>query len=194
MADELQKTSNESEYGATVIIRHKILDGQQTVYESWLEEIGAKCQSQPGHLDTQIIRPIAGCTSAYAVILRFSTKDYADAWMQSQARAQLIRKARPMLQTEDDYSVHSGIEFLFAAAAPSQPDMPTRWKQFLVTWSAIYPLVLLVPMAFDPLLRAMGLHDNRYVATLVVTGAVVALMVYLVMPKYTKMVQNWLFR
>jgi hypothetical protein len=71
--------------------------------------------------------------------------------------------------------------------------VPARWRQYVVTWSAIYPLVLGVPLVVTPVLQLLGLPDNHYLTTLVVTGAVVFLMVYVVMPRYTKLIRRWLF-
>jgi len=35
--------------------------------------------------------------------------------------------------------------------------------------------------------------DDHYLTTLVVTGTVVLLMVYVVMPRYTKLIRRWVF-
>ena len=69
-----------------------------------------------------------------------------------------------------------------------------RWKQFLVTWSAIFPLVLVTPFLVRPGLDVLGIADNHLLTTLVVTGIVVFLMVYWVMPHYTGLIKRWLFR
>jgi len=71
--------------------------------------------------------------------------------------------------------------------------VPIRWKQALVTWSAIYPLVLILPFLLLPL-HQLGLPDNHYLDTLIITGIAVLLMVYVVMPRYTKLIHAWLFR
>ncbi len=71
--------------------------------------------------------------------------------------------------------------------------VPVRWKQFLLTWSAIFPLALGVPFAVVPVLRWAGIPASLPLTTLVVTAAVVFLMVYVVMPRYTRLVQRWLF-
>jgi len=75
----------------------------------------------------------------------------------------------------------------------SKTRTPVRWKQFLVTWSAIYPLVLGVPLLVAPLLHRLGAPGSRLLTTLVATGIDVFLMVYLVMPRYTKLLHRWLF-
>jgi uncharacterized protein len=179
--------------GATVVITHRVRDGQHAAYEQWLNEIGPKCRASAGHLDWHIIRPIAGLTATYTVVIRFDTREHLEMWMGSQERRRLIDQARPLLATDDDFLVRSGLDFWFTPEG-AKAKLPTRWKQFLVTWSAIYPLVLGIPLIVVPILRSLGIAQNRYLDTLVVTGSVVSLMVYLIMPRYTKVLQRWLFR
>ncbi len=113
--------------------------------------------------------------------------------MDSPTRARLIEKVRPLLVTGDDFFVRSGLDFWFTPAG-AKAQVPVRWKQYLVTWSAIYPLVLGVSFVITPVLQYFGVPDNRFVTTLAVTGIVVYLMVYIVMPRYTKLIHRWLFR
>jgi antibiotic biosynthesis monooxygenase (ABM) superfamily enzyme len=48
-------------------------------------------------------------------------------------------------------------------------------------------------LALVPLLHGIGLPQNRYIDGLWASGITVALMVYLVMPRYTKLLRHWLF-
>lgn len=112
--------------------------------------------------------------------------------MESPARARLIEKVRPLFVTGDDFFVSSGLDFWFTPGG-AKAMVPVRWKQYLVTWSAIYPLVLGVPLVVGPLLSSLGAPDNQLLTTLIVTGTVVFLMVYVVMPRYTKLIKRWLF-
>jgi antibiotic biosynthesis monooxygenase (ABM) superfamily enzyme len=112
--------------------------------------------------------------------------------MESPVRARLIEKARPLLVTGDDFFISSGLDFWFTPGG-AKAQVPVRWKQYLVTWSAICPLVFGVPLVVAPVLRQLGVPNNHFLTTLVNTGIVVFLMVYLVMPRYTKLVQRWLF-
>jgi len=178
--------------GATVVITHRVRDGAQAGYDQWLNEIGPLCRVAPGHLDWQIIRPVAGLTTSYTVIVRFDTPDHLRQWMNSAERRQLIDKARPLLADEDDYTIHSGLDFLFTPKGAATK-VPVRWKQFLVTWSAIFPLSLAVPLVLIPVTRAAGVPSNRWLNGLLISGAIVALMVYIVMPHYTRLVRRWLF-
>lgn len=180
--------------GASVVITHHVSPALQAEYETWLQEIGPVCRSSEGLLDWHIIRPIAGYTDTYSVMIRYETERHLTQWLDSPQRQALIAKAAHSLAGQEEYRVSSGLDFLFMQpnVAPAKP--PVRWKQFLVTWSAIFPLVSVVPWLFVPLLDEAGLPPNRIVHTFFVTAVVVALMVYVVMPRYVKLVQHWLHR
>ena len=174
------------------MITHRVRDGQQEGYDDWLNEIGPLCRSYPGHLDLQIIRPIPGLTATYTVIIRFDTREHLQGWMSSQDRKRLIEQVRPLLAQDDDFFIRSGLDFWFTPEG-ARAKVPVRWKQFLVTWSAIFPLVLVIPMVVAWGLRQLGVPHNHYLDLLLSTGSVVGVMVYLVMPHYTKLIQRWLF-
>ncbi|RYD96773.1 MAG: antibiotic biosynthesis monooxygenase [Sphingobacteriales bacterium] len=179
--------------GATVVITHHILEGKQQAYEAWLDEIGPVCRKAAGNIDWQIIRPIPALTFAYTVIIRFDTIDNLKKWMFSGERERLIAQAVPLLAKGDRYDIRSGLDFLFQSG--EQPaKVPVRWKQYLATWSAIYPLSLIVPLLVAPLLRKLGVPQVRYIDALFVSGTVVFLMVYVVMPRYTRLLKRWLYR
>jgi hypothetical protein len=186
-------TSNDSVgQGATVVITHRVRAGKHAAYEAWLAEIAPLCKASPGHLDWHIVRPIPGLTETYTVIIRFDTAANLQQWMESPTRIRLIEKARPLFVTGDDFFVSSGLDFWFTPGG-AKAKVPVRWKQYLVTWSAIYPLVLAVPLVVTPILQRIGAPDNHLLTTLAVTGAIVYLMVYVVMPRYTKLIKGWLF-
>ena len=178
--------------GASVVINHQILEGKQQEYEAWLNEIGPLCRNYEGHIDWQIICPVPNVTFTYTVILRFDSIENLKNWMHSQDRKNLINKVRPLLAKGDDYQINSGLDFLFAPKEETGK-APVKWKQFLVTWSAIFPLVLFTPLAVLPLLGLFHISGNRYVDTLFVTGIIVFLMVYVIMPHYTKIIRKWLY-
>lgn len=191
MTNEAVSTGT-TEQGATVVINHRVRDGQLSVYNDWLNEIGPLSRNAPGSLDWQVIRPIAGLTATYTVVIRFDTAEHLRAWMESPVRKQLIEKVRPLLVKDDDFFIRSGLDFWFAPDG-AKAKLPVRWKQFLLTWLVIYPLVLGMPHVVAPLMALLSLPSNVYLATLIVTGAVVFLMVYVVMPRVTKLCQRWLF-
>lgn len=181
------------EEGATAVITHRVRDDKHIEYENWMGEIGPLCMAAPGNLDLHIVRPVPGLTDTFTIIIRFDTNAHLQQWLESPTRRRMIEKARPMLVAGDDFYVSSGLDFWFAAKQ-AHAKIPIKWKQLLVTWSAIYPLVMFVPPLVVPSLRAVGLPEHRFIDTAIVTGIVVTLMVYIVMPRYTRLIQRWLYK
>ena len=179
--------------GASVVISHQIKEGKQTEYENWLNEIGPLCKNAIGHLDWQIIRPIPTLTSTYTIIIRFDTISHLREWMSSVERIRLIEKIQPIFEAGDNYNINSGLDFLFSPLE-SKTKTPKRWKQYLITWSAIYPLSLVIPLVLLPLLRTCGIPPYRLTDAIFISGTIVLLMVYLVMPYYTKLIKKWLYK
>lgn len=178
--------------GATVVITHRVQEGKEGDYDRWLDEIVPLCKASVGHLDLQIVRPISGLTTTCTVIIRFDAEDHLRQWMQSVDRQRLIERAQPLFAVNEDYTIQSGLDFLFTPPG-SGAKAPVRWKQFLITWSVIYPLVLGVPLVVLPVLHALGLPNNKFLSALFVTATIVFLVVYVIMPRYTKLVRRWLF-
>jgi len=192
MTDSTRPTPLSADDGATAVITHRIRAGMDGQYEAWLNQIATATRVAEGVLDWQVVRPIADLTNAYTVILRFSSHARLQHWMDSPERASYIERARPFLAADDAFFIRSGLDFWFVPQG-AQAKLPVRWKQFLLTWSAIFPLSLLSSQLMLPLLHQIGLPRARLLDTLLGSGLVVALMVYLVMPRYTRLVQRWLF-
>jgi antibiotic biosynthesis monooxygenase (ABM) superfamily enzyme len=179
--------------GASVVITHHILDGKQSQYEKWLDEIVPVTKHSEGFIDLQIIRPIPDLTFVYTVIIRFDTINHLKIWMESENRKQLIEKASPLFRKNDHYQIRSGLDFLFTAENEGNK-VPVRWKQFLATWSAIYPLSVLIPLLTIPVLRYLHIPVNHYSDGLINSGIIVFLMVFAVMPNYTRLIKKWLYK
>lgn len=183
---------DDSQYGATVVISHRVKDGKQAEYDAWLDEIGPVCKSYPGYLDIQVIRPVPGLTGTSTVVIRFDNHEHLKNWIESDDRNRLIAKIRPIFAEDDEFHIRSGLDFWFTPDGASVP-AAARWKQWFITWSALYPTSLIGTWLFKPVLIKLGIVDH-YTEIFVMQGIVVAAMVYLVMPRYTRFVSRWLFK
>ena len=177
----------------TFVVSHRVKTGAEPQYEDWLREIIPLCQSYAGHLGTHVIRPHDDASNTFTVIIRFDHYRNLDTWVRSDDRARMIAKVDPILEEGDKITVKSGMDFWFTPEAV-QAKIPTRWKQFLITWSAIYPLAILIPIVWKPFFQATALNQQPLIRSLFVTASIVFLMVYVVMPRYTRAVHKWLFR
>lgn len=181
----------EKEHTATVVISHRIKEGQESNYENWLTEIIPISKTYPGHLGVSVIHPVPGASINYTIIIRYDNQANLINWMNSDARKRLIEKAEPFLTDIDKFEVKSGLDFWFTPEG-AKAKLPTRWKQFLVTWSAIFPLVFIFSSILGEI-AYLDIPSHRVLRIFSLTFVVVLMMVYVVMPRYTKLVHRWLF-
>lgn len=174
-----------------MIISHKVAAGQEHRYEEWLGEILDTVGEAAGYMGRNVIRP-AGESREWTVILRFDSYENLERWAGSEEREAHLDKVGSLIEGGDRYEIETGIDFWFTPEdAPVR--VPRPYKQFLVTLSAIYPLTLLVPYLFVPLFAVFPVLELPIFARLLSAVAVVGLMVYVIMPRYTRLVRRWLY-
>jgi antibiotic biosynthesis monooxygenase (ABM) superfamily enzyme len=176
----------------TSVIHHQVKAGAEASYEAWVREITPAAQRFPGHLGVDILQPPQGA-GLYTIVLRFDTLEHLQGWLASDTRQGLIAQVEPLLVHGGQVDIKTGLEFWFTPPHPGQQH-PPPYKQFLLTLSVIFPLTLLVPWALQPLFQAMpsiGLPGVRHFAS---AAVIVGLMTYVIMPHYTRLVADWLYR
>ena len=89
--------------------------------------------------------------------------------------------------------IRTGLEFWFTPSTSGEQH-PPPYKQFLLTFSAIVPLTVLVPWALGPLLHVAPILGRPVVSNVIVSAAIVGVMTYVIMPHYTRLVAGWLYR
>jgi uncharacterized protein len=175
----------------TTVIRQRPLADAVERYEDWLKEIASVAQRFAGHQGVNVIRP-HGAGDVYTIVLHFDTVDNLRKWLDSDDRLQLVRKIRPFLRSEENIDIKTGLEFWFTPPPGGKPAKP--YKQFLVTFSAILPLTILVPWLLQPLFARYPTLALPLVSHFIIAAAIVGIMTYVVMPHYTRLVARWLFR
>lgn len=175
----------------TLVIQHHVKPAQAPDYEGWLREIAQQAKRFPGHMGVNIVRP-HGPSSTYTMVLRFDSHAHLLAWVESETRQKLLERAAPYLMADEELEIQTGLEY-WLTPPPHKPLRARPYKQFLVTLSAIYPLTLLIPWLLNPLLQSDPLRHWPAAGGLVVVVVIVFLMVYVVMPRYSRLVAKWLF-
>ena len=192
MDSVLESSQLDAEQTATVVISHHVKDSANREYEAWLKEIIPAAKRAPGHLGVGVVYPVSGATVTYTAIIRFDTRENLLMWMHSDTRKKYIEKVQPYLVEDDRFLVSSGLDFWFTPEA-TKAKLPKKWKQLLVTWSAIFPLVFSLSALIDWLTTFISVPLSHPLKVLILTFFVVFMMLYIVMPRYTKLVHKWLF-
>lgn len=183
---------NDSNETVILIIQHDVRAGARAQYEAWLKDIAAEARRFPGHLGVNIIRP-HGTSNGYTIVLRFDSDAHLSDWVGSQVRKTLIERAAPMLASPENLEIQTGMEFWFTPPS-GKPLHAKPFKQFLITLSAIFPLTVIVPWALQPLFHLLPGAPWALLHKFIVACVIVFLMVYVIMPRYTRRVAGWLFR
>ena len=176
----------------TFVIYHRVKPRCHADYERWLARIMPVARSYPGHLGVNVIRPTDG-EHLYTVIIRFTGTEHMRNWVESDDRRCLIEEVTPLLEGGDRTESREGGEFWFTPPT-SGAKHPVRWKQFLITLSVILPLTMIVPRLWQPAFRAWPWLTGYLQSQFVVAATIVFIVVYLVMPHYTRLVAKWLYR
>jgi uncharacterized protein len=177
---------------ATSVIRQTIRAGSESRYEAWFREITRIAQTFPGHRGVDFIRPPKG-SRTYTIVLHFNTSEDLERWLSSDARKRLIAEIEPYLEGGDQVEIRTGLEFWFTPP-DSEQKRAKRYKQFLVTWSVIFPLTIFVPWVLRPLFHWMPFLGLPGISNLLISAMIVGLLTFLIMPPYTHMVATWLYR
>lgn len=172
-----------------LIITHTIKSGEEKRYEVWLTEILSAVSSFTGYLGREIFRPTQG-TRTYTSILRFDTANNLNAWVESDTRKSFVSRVSDLLEKGDVHEIRTGIDFWFT---PEGVKPPKPWKQFLLILSAVYPLSLLIPRLFSPLFSVAPLMKQPYIRALLISATLTALLTFVIMPRYTRLVKRWLY-
>lgn len=176
---------------ATLLIQHQVKPGAEPQYETWLNEIAPAAQHFVGHLGVNIIRPTGG-SGTYTIVLRFDTYAHLQDWLDSEVRKRFIERIEPILVTGDQVDIKTGLEFWFTPATVGQTHAPP-FKQFLITLSVIFPLTLVVPLLWKPVFHALPWLSMTVPSNFVVAATIVFLVVYIIMPRYTRLAAKWLY-
>jgi antibiotic biosynthesis monooxygenase (ABM) superfamily enzyme len=176
----------------TLVIQHHIVTGAEAQYEAWLKDIIPEAMRFNGHLGVNVIRP-GGASGIYTVVLRFDSHDHVREWIESDTRRRLIERVEPLLAKGEQLEITTGLEYWFTPQGMEQKKAKP-FKQFLVTLSAIFPLTVIVPWLMAPLFQAVPLLALPLVAKFCIALVIVFLMIYVIMPRYTKLIAHWLFR
>lgn len=138
------------------------------------------------------MRPTKG-GDLYEVAVRFASMKDAEDWINSEARNNLIREVSEHIQEPEKLRIKSGIDYWFTSVTEGH-EPPPRWKQWLLTLSAVWPLSMLLPWLLGYLFQVVPEAGVFGVRHLIQGMLLVFLLTYVIMPHYTRAVSGWLNR
>lgn len=182
--------SSERDNGpVTVIVKHKLRAGKQSLFEKWLLGIEKTCQSFNGFMGTEIIKPKEIDELSYVCIFRFDNFLNLENWMESNERAVWLAQSKEFSEMEPEYQhyQHHGMDILLGNTQHQAGNTISPLKMTFVTI-----LGLALPVHFIPGIVASYVQFPIAI-TLISLSFIVPMMVFLIMPFFVKLFGRWLF-
>ena len=122
------------------------------------------------------------------LLQHFRDQAALESWLSSSQRAELLREANHLLERPPSVR-RTGLETWFHLPSDGPAIVPPpRWKMWLTSVVAIYPLLLAFLAWVSPRIAGWPLPLRAAVLPLVL----LSLMTYLVMPNLTRLLRPWL--
>ena len=179
--------SDEADPPVTVVREIRVKPGHETAFEGLMVKLISEATRQPGHLGATVVRPqMPG--HAYRFIYKFDRRTNLQAWHASGIRAQLVAPIATLVEW-DRFDQYPGLETWFNLPAAPEAATPPKWKTTLMSWGAIFPLVL----AGSYVMKSLHFTAPMVVQVFILTGVVVPLVAYLVAPWLGRRLHRWLY-
>ena len=172
----------------TMVISRVARRGRERDMERWLEKVGDVQLTFPGCRGMTVLRPREADNPEFVVILNFQNYDALKAWFASDVRNGLLKEAEELTERVQAETL-TGMESWFTLPGRTAGIAPPKWKMAVVTFLAIYPLVILINLGLSPLIGDAPLPMR----TLVMSSVLVPLMTWIVMPNMTRGFYGWLY-
>jgi antibiotic biosynthesis monooxygenase (ABM) superfamily enzyme len=157
-------------------------------FAEWARGATAEAARFPGNLAATVVHNEG--SRDFHVVNQFETRRDLRAWLDSPQREKWLRHARSLAAGRTATQERTGLETWFHVPSEATATMrpPPRWKMWLVSMIAVYPLVLAFQAFLVPLTSSWPLPLRAALFPVVLLTA----MTYVVMPIVTRLLRRWL--
>jgi antibiotic biosynthesis monooxygenase (ABM) superfamily enzyme len=172
----------------TVLYSRRVKPGREAAFETWARGILAAARQFPGHLGASVLD--APDSRERHILFSFADRKSLQAWLDSAERRYWLARVEELLETDRGLQQLTGLETWFKLPGSNVPTMkpPPRWKMWLVSLVAVYPLVLAFQASVVPRMARLPLPLRALLFPLVL----LTLMTFVVMPMVTRLLRRWL--
>ncbi|HEY9815743.1 MAG TPA: antibiotic biosynthesis monooxygenase [Candidatus Obscuribacterales bacterium] len=173
----------------TVDVVQRVKSGKAREFEVLLERIINTASTFEGYLGASVFRPSQSDDGEYRIVFKFDRLDHLKRWEHSALRQQFLAQAKNLTVDAGHFSIITGLETWFTLPAKPGVPPPPRHKMVLVSGIAIFginQILALLPLTWLAALPAL-------LQLLILVFITTTLMTYVVMPRLTKLLANWLY-
>ena len=180
-------SSNSRHDPVTAVFSRRVAEGHEDEYRAVTERAAVVSRSFPGHLASTVLHT-AG-TRDYQTIYTFADPHAMHDWIVSDERRELAHRLEEISEAYEQVQPLTGLETWFLLPNRSTLKPPPRWKMWLLSFVAVYPLVVLFQWLVAPPLEDLPLLARSAMFPLVLLSA----MTFVLMPVATRVAKRWLY-
>lgn len=161
-------------------------------YEAWARRVHGLLAQQPGFDGVQVLRDPPQAIPEYVTLVRFSSPEALEAWRSSPPYLEALKELPRYTASAVGYREAQGLEAWFDLPrddGPSTPPAPPLWKNILVGFVGVYPLIILFSWLCSPLTRGWpwwaAIIPSAFLATVFLNWPV--------LPLLTRLLRPWLY-
>jgi uncharacterized protein len=176
----------------TILVTRSPCQGNQQEFERALSETIDAALKFPGHLGVTVLKPQTEESREYQILVKFASELDYQKWYRSPEAAYWFEILNRLEEKPANLETMTGIEtwFVVNRASTSRPIIPPpRYKMAIVTWIAIFALIVIINLLLGSFLASLPMLLRSFILTVVL----VVLMTYVVMPRMTKLFSRWLY-
>lgn len=189
MTDKTNELNKQDQGPVTVSVARKIRPGYEKEYEKWEREVILEASKFPGYMGTNFLKPNSTTKHRYIIIYRFDSYENACEWEDSEIRKKWLDKVAPLLIGKPERQKKTGLEVWFELPEIETNKPAPRYKMALVLTVVLYFLSVSLNLILKPILDHVTLPVNILIVLLIN----VILMTWVIMPKLTFWLRNWLY-
>jgi uncharacterized protein len=184
----LLASDDKAEPPVAMVFTHRVAKDKVEAYLAWRRKVIAAQAHYPGYLATEFFRPHGTFQNEWVDIVRYSSVDDLNRWMESEERQALLKELDPIVESMHAHPL-TGLEGWFALNREPGATVsgPPRWKQVLAVLFALYPTVMVLRF-LNPLWRNLSVAESMLIGNLLSVG----LLTYVVMPRVSQFLSFWL--
>jgi antibiotic biosynthesis monooxygenase (ABM) superfamily enzyme len=170
-----------------IVFERRVRPGADAAFKAWSERFIRTVSQFGGHEGSSVLLMPHG--ESQFVLVRFASAQDLERWQRSNEFAALTREADALGPAGEYSEVKTGMETWFTLPdKPTPARAPPQWKMALMTWVALFPMVVALGYVLGPLLR-LPVPLQQVFGTVIP----VVMLTWVIMPRFTRLLYRWLY-
>jgi antibiotic biosynthesis monooxygenase (ABM) superfamily enzyme len=171
---------------ASSVFAYRIRLDREVEFREWRRRILEEARKWDGFLGTESFDTLDSADREFVVVVRFDSRAHLDAWLNSSVRRTYMDEVAQYVSNYTLRRIGSGFEGWFDISENRKP--PASWRQALVILTALFPVIMTMRHLLSPIFAILPMP----VAFLLLLALDMAFLTYVVMPRFTRLMNFWL--